>query len=119
MVGQSRHRAPPRLPRRFDAERRARNRSPGSRHSHPRPLRPRKHRQGLPKEPLAEFVSLAVAGQPAEPQFIERRRANNILEDAYHLYNWPDAPPGRHTATVTLRRPNSETLLRRSITFTV
>src|SRR6185369_16608355 len=70
--------------------------------------------QGLPKEPLAEFVSLAVAGQPAEPQFIERRRANNILEDAYHLYNWPDAPPGRHTATVTLRRPNSETLLRRS-----
>lgn len=75
--------------------------------------------QGLPKDPLAEFVGLAVAGQPVEPQLIERRRAGGVLEDAYHLYNWPDAPPGRHTATVTLRRPNSDTPLRRSITFTV
>jgi prenyltransferase beta subunit len=75
--------------------------------------------QGLPKEPLAEFVSLAVAGQIVEAQLIERRRPNGVLEDAYHLYNWPDAPPGRHSASVTFRRPNTDTTLRRSITFTV
>ncbi|HEY2411751.1 MAG TPA: prenyltransferase/squalene oxidase repeat-containing protein [Pirellulaceae bacterium] len=75
--------------------------------------------QGLPKEPLAEFVSLAVAGQPVEPELIERRGPNSVLQDAYHLYKWPDAPPGRHTATVTLRRPNTDKLIRRSITFTV
>jgi hypothetical protein len=75
--------------------------------------------QGLPKEPLAEFISLTVAGQPVEAQLIERRRANGVLEDAYHLYNWPNAIPGRHSATLTLRRPNTDTALRRSITFTV
>jgi hypothetical protein len=75
--------------------------------------------QGLPKAPLAEFVRLVVAGQPVEPEFIERRRPNGVLEDAYHLYNWPDAPPGRHSATVTLHSPNSNTESRRSITFTV
>ncbi len=75
--------------------------------------------QGLPKAPLVEFVGLTVAGQPVEPDLIERHREGGVLEDAYHLYNWPDAPPGRHTATVTLRRPNTDAPLRRSITFTV
>jgi hypothetical protein len=75
--------------------------------------------QGLPKEPLTEFVSLVVAGQPVDAELIERRGPNGVLQDAYYLHNWPDAPPGRHSATVTLRRPNTDKLIRRSITFTV
>jgi hypothetical protein len=53
--------------------------------------------------PLVELVKLTVAGKQVEPQHVVRRRPNNAIEDDYYIYNWPDVPPGKYTASVTVR----------------
>jgi hypothetical protein len=75
--------------------------------------------QGLPKKALAEFIALTLAGQPVAAEHVIRRRANRAIEDDYHLYLWPDAPPGKHTATATVRNLATGAELKQSIVFTV
>jgi prenyltransferase beta subunit len=75
--------------------------------------------QGLPKKPLTELVKLTVAGKPVETEHITRRRPNNAIEDDYYLYRWPDAVPGKYTATATFQHVPSREQSWRSIQFAV
>src|SRR5262245_5512883 len=75
--------------------------------------------QGLPKTPIAEFVKLMVAGNQVQPEHIVNRRPNGAVEDDYYLYAWPEAQPGRYTATATVRKVAGGKEITRSIGFRV
>ncbi len=75
--------------------------------------------QGLPKKQITELVKMMVAGKQVEPQHVTRRRPNNAIEDDYYLYNWPDAPPGKYTASATVRNIATQEESWRPIQFVV
>ena len=74
--------------------------------------------QGLPREPLAALVRLAVDGQEVRPETVSRRLpGNGALEDEYALHLPADPAPGRHTAEAVVRVIATEEELHRTITF--
>ncbi len=83
------------------------------------PLRVGEH-DARPKTPLAELVSLTVDGDEVSPLLQTRPRRNGAgLEDHYHAWTMPDAAPGRHTATATVRSIETNARVRRTIEFEV
>lgn len=61
--------------------------------------------QGQPKEPLAEFVSLRVDGQPVEPvkQTLIGGRNPKLPRDEFYLWSMPEANAQSHVAEATVR----------------
>lgn len=75
--------------------------------------------QGLPKMPLTELVRLRVAREDVQPEHVVRRRENGAVEDDYHIYNWPDPPPGNYFATARVRHLVTKEESSRLVEFTV
>jgi len=75
--------------------------------------------QGLLRQPLAEFVKLAVDGKDVAPTLVARRRPNGLFDDHYHALHLPDLAPGEHSATVTVRVLETKEEQRRSLRFSV
>jgi hypothetical protein len=75
--------------------------------------------QGLPKKPMTELVKLMVARKQVQPEHVIRRRSNEAMEDDYYIYNWPDAPAGKYTASATVRNIATGEEIWRPIEFVV
>ncbi|EMI43415.1 prenyltransferase/squalene oxidase repeat-containing protein [Rhodopirellula sp. SWK7] len=81
--------------------------------------------RGQLKDPLAEFVSLSVDGEPVQPEFVERwgGRGGNAgrgqLVDRYHLWRMPEIRAGYHQATAVVRSLESNDHVNQTIKFRV
>jgi hypothetical protein len=74
--------------------------------------------QGLPREPLAELVRLAVDGEAVRPSPVTRRRqSDGVPEDYYHRHLLADPAPGRHTAEAVVRVIATGEEVRRTVSF--
>ena len=75
--------------------------------------------QGLPKRPLCELTSLTLDGARVEPKLVERKQPNGARADHYHLFQIANPPPGKHTATATVRLLADDSAHSRTIDFEV
>jgi hypothetical protein len=76
--------------------------------------------QGLPREPLAEFVRLVVDGAEVQPELVSTRAPRgNAIADYYHRYHLAPPVAGVHRAAVTVRSLEAKTELTRTIEFRV
>jgi hypothetical protein len=74
--------------------------------------------QGLPKNPIAELVTLAVDGTVVTPSLVAKKRpGGTALTDHYHLYQLHRPTTGKHTATAVVRTVGTGAESSRSITF--
>lgn len=73
--------------------------------------------QGLPKQPLAEFVRLLVDEREVPAELTERKRPNGQREDHYHRALLPDLRPGRHRATAIVRTVADAREISRTVQF--
>jgi hypothetical protein len=72
------------------------------------------------ERPVVELVSLEVDGEAVKPELIERRELVGKVRrliDVYHRHVIPAPAPGRHTATVTVRRLDTRREAKESIEF--
>ena len=61
-------------------------------------------KQGLPKTPRTELVSLAVDGQRLTPKLVQRKASKGaVWSDVYHLAELPELRAGRHTVEAKVR----------------
>jgi hypothetical protein len=75
--------------------------------------------QGILRSPLSEFVRLKVDGQEVTPKLFSTPRPNGLHGE--HHYRWPitNLPPGKHTATATVRVLATKAEVSRSVEFAV
>lgn len=76
--------------------------------------------QGLPRDPLAEFVRLVVDGTEVQPKFVSTRAPRgNASADYYHRYDLENPMAGAHRAAVTVRSLETKAESTRTIEFRV
>jgi hypothetical protein len=61
-------------------------------------------KQGQPKNPRVELVSLRVDGQSVTPEFVQRKAAKGaVWSEVHHRIDLPDLAPGRHRVVAAVR----------------
>jgi hypothetical protein len=75
--------------------------------------------QGLLRAPLSEFVRLKVDGQEVKPTLFSTTRPNGVRSEHHHRWPIVNLPPGKHTATATVRVLATKVEVSRSVEFAV
>lgn len=79
----------------------------------------RNTKQGLPKTPMAELVSLSVAGQKLATKRVEQGGDRGGLREVYEMAHVEAMEPGVHRAEVELKLVGSGEVVKREVEFVV